>query len=88
MILSHLGESVRSHWWIENYLHWVLDVGFREDDCRITKDNAPQNFAIIRHISLNLLNQEKPSKTRAKNKRLRAGWDDEYLTNILAVTVN
>ena len=68
-----LGESVRSHWGIENYLHWVLDVGFREDDCRIRKDNAPQNFAIIRHISLNLLNQEKTSKTGAKNKRLRAG---------------
>ena len=83
-----LGESVRSHWGIENSLHWVLDVGFREDDCRIRKDNAPQNFAILRHISLNLLNQEKTSKTGAKNKRLRAGWDDGYLTKILPVTVN
>ena len=83
-----LGESVRSHWGIENSLHWVLDVGFREDDCRIRKDNAPQNFAMIRHISLNLLNQEKTSKTGAKNKRLRAGWDDDYLTKILAVSVN
>ena len=88
MILSHLGESVRSHWGIENSLHRVLDVGFREDDCRIRKDNAPQNFAMIRHISLNLLNQEKTSKTGAKNKRLRAGWDDDYLTKILAVSVN
>ena len=88
-MLSHLGESVRSHWGIENSLHWVLDVGFREDDCRrIRKDNAPPNFAILRHISLNLLNQEKTSKTGAKNKRLRAGWDDGYLTKILAVTVN
>ena len=82
------GKSVRSHWGIENSLHWVLDVGFREDDCRIRKDNAPQNFAILRHISLNLLNQEKTSKTGAKNKRLRAGWDDDYLTKILAVAVN
>lgn len=81
-------ESVRSHWGIENSLHWVLDVGFREDDCRIRKDNAPQNFAILRHISLNLLNQEKTSKTGTKNKRLRAGWDDDYLTKILAVSVN
>jgi len=66
----------------------TIDVGFREDDCRIRKDNAPQNFAILRHISLNLLNQEKTSKTGAKNKRLRAGWDDDYLSKILAVTVN
>lgn len=82
------GESVRSHWGVENRLHWVLDVAFREDDCRIRKDNAPQNFAILRHISLNLLNQEKTSKTGAKNKRLRAGWDDDYLTKILAAPVN
>ena len=82
------GESVRSHWKIENYLHWVLDLGFREDDCRIRKDNAPQNFARIRHISLNLLNQENTSKSGAKNKRLRDGWDDGYLTKILAVSVN
>ena len=83
-----LGESIRSHWEIENSLHWLLDAGFREDDCRIRKDNAPQNFAIIRHISLNLLNQEKTSKKKKKNKRLRAGWDDGYLTKILTVTVN
>ena len=83
-----LGESVRSHRGIKNSLHWVLDVGFREDDCRIRKDNAPPNFARIRHISLNLLNQEKTSKTGTKNKRLRAGWDDDYLTMLLAVTVN
>jgi predicted transposase YbfD/YdcC len=82
------GESVRSHWGIENSLHWVLDVGFREDDCRIRKDNAPQNFAILRHISLNLLTTEKTSKTGVKNKRLRAGWDDDYLTKILAVSVS
>ena len=86
--VSHLRESVRSPWGIENSLHWVLDVGFREDDCRIIKDNAPQNFAILRHISLNLLNQEKTSKTGSRNKRLRAGWDDDYLTKILAVAVN
>jgi len=79
------GESVRSYWGIENSLHWVLDVGFCEDNCRIRKDNAPQNFAILRHISLNLLNQEKTSKTGVKNKRLRAGWDDDYLTKIFAI---
>ena len=82
------GESVRSHWGIENSLHCVLDVGFREDDCRIRKDNAPPNFARIRHISLNLLTGKKTSKTGARNKRLRAGWDDDYLTKLLAVAVN
>ena len=63
-------------------------MGFCEDDCRIRKDHAPQNFAMIRHISLNLLNQEKTLKTGAKNKRFRAGWDDDYLTKLLAVAVN
>ncbi|TAE93898.1 MAG: ISAs1 family transposase [Oscillatoriales cyanobacterium] len=82
------GESVRSHWGVKNRLHWVLDVAFREDDCRIRKDNAPQNFAILRHIYLNILTREKASKTGAKNKRLRAGWDDDYLTKILAAPVN
>lgn len=79
-----LGQSVRSHWGIENPLHWVLDVAFHEDDCRIRKDNAPQNLAVLRHIALNLLNQEKSLKTGIKNKRLKAGWDNEYLAKVLA----
>jgi len=79
-----LGQSVRSHWGIENPLHWVLDVAFREDDCRIRKDHAPQNFAVLRHIALNLLNQEKKLRTGIKNKRLKAGWDNKYLALVLA----
>lgn len=79
-----LGQSVRSHWGIENPLHWVLDVAFHEDDSRIRKDNAPQNFAILRHIALNLLNQENTVKTVIKNKRLKAGWDNEYLAKVIA----
>lgn len=78
------GESVRNHWRIENSLHWVLDVAFREDDCRIRKDNAPQNFAVLRHIASSLLNQENTLKTGIKNKRLKAGWDNEYLAKVLA----
>lgn len=81
---KRLGQSVRSHWGIENPLHWVLDVAFCEDDCRIRKDNAPQNFAVLRHIALNLLNQEKTLKTGIKNKRLQAGWDNEYLAKVIA----
>ncbi len=79
-----LAQSVRTHWQIENKLHWVLDVQFNEDSSRIRKDNAPQNLAIIRHIALNLLNQDKTVKAGVKRKRNKAGWDNEYLAKILA----
>jgi predicted transposase YbfD/YdcC len=78
-----LADSIRQHWGIENSLHWVLDVAFREDDSRIRKDNAPQNFAILRHIANNLLQQDKSGKTGIKNKRLKAGWDNQYLAKVL-----
>jgi predicted transposase YbfD/YdcC len=78
-----LANSIRQHWSIENSLHWVLDVAFREDESRIRKDNAPQNFAILRHIASSLLQQDKSVKTGIKNKRLKAGWDNEYLAKVL-----
>lgn len=78
-----LADSVRNHWGIENSLHWILDVAFREDDSRIRKDNAPQNFAILRHIANSLLQQERSKKIGIKNKRLTAGWDNEYLAQVL-----
>ena len=78
-----LAEAIRGHWGIENQLNWVLDVQFQEDDSRIRKDNAPENLAIIRQIALNLLNQEKTIKTGIKNKRKRAGWNNNYLLKIL-----
>ena len=77
------GDAVRKHWGIENSLHWVLDVVFREDECRIRKGHAAENFAVLRHIALNLIREEKSIKRGAKGKRLKAGWDNDYLSKIL-----
>ncbi|MGB5596507.1 MAG: ISAs1 family transposase [Crocosphaera sp.] len=80
-----LAIAVRSHWSIENNLHWVLDVAFNEDDCPVYKDNAPENLARLRQISLNLLSQEKTAKIGVKNKRLKAAWDNKYLAKVLGI---
>ncbi|GAB6910182.1 putative H repeat-associated protein [Desulfosarcina cetonica] len=77
-------NATRSHWGVENSLHWVLDVSFNEDGSRIRKGNAPDNFAVLRHIALNLIKKETSLKKSIKCKRLRAGWDDNYLSTILA----
>ena len=76
-------NSVRNHWGIENSLHWILDVALREDDSRIRKDNAPENFAVFRHIAVNLLSKEKRVKRGIKNKQFLAAMDNEYLTRVL-----
>jgi predicted transposase YbfD/YdcC len=76
-------RAVRAHWGIENRLHWVLDVSFGEDHSRIRKDNAPENMAMLRHLALNLLGQERSAKVGVKTKRCRAGWDEAYLETIL-----
>jgi len=77
-------NAVRAHWGVENGLHWVLDIAFREDESRIRMGHAAENMARLRQIALNLLKQEKTAKVGIKNKRLRAGWDEGYLRRVLA----
>jgi predicted transposase YbfD/YdcC len=76
--------AVRSHWGVENELHWILDIAFDEDHCRVRKDHGPENFALLRHIALNLLKQEKTCKRGIQGKRLLAGWKPDYLLKVLA----
>ena len=83
---EQFARAVRHHWHIENRLHWVLDVAFREDDARLRKGFGAQNMAILRHIALNLLRQDRSKKCGIKNKRLIAGWDHNFLLHLLSLS--
>jgi predicted transposase YbfD/YdcC len=78
-----IGTGVRSHWGIENNLHWQLDVSFGEDASRKRAGNAAQNFSMLNRIALNLIKHEQSKKRSVKGKRLDAGWNDDYLLKIL-----
>lgn len=80
---ARINHGIQSHWGIETKLHWVLDIAFREDDSRVRKGHADENFAIARHIAINKLKNEKTLKRGVKAKRKKAGWDERYLLKVL-----
>ena len=84
---ERLLHIVRRHWAIENELHWVLDVALNEDLSRVRKDQAPENFAVLRHIALNLLKQEKTAKGGIHAKQLQAAWKEDYLLKVLSAAI-
>ena len=81
--VARFAQAVRQHWGIENSLHWVLDVSFREDDCRIRQAAGAHVMSVLRHIALNLIRRESSHKRGVKARRKRAGWDHSYLLQIL-----
>ena len=83
-----LAQAVRSHWAVENALHWSLDVGFREHACQVRKDSAPANFACLRRMALTQLEQEKSKKLGIQGKRWRAGWDQASMETVLRGAVS
>jgi predicted transposase YbfD/YdcC len=83
LLASLLGPIVRSHWAIENSLHWVMDMVFRDDDCRVRTDHAPANFCTIKHMAHNLI-RKAPGKGSLRLKRKAAGWDDDFLASLVA----
>jgi predicted transposase YbfD/YdcC len=79
-----LARAIRIHWHIENALHWVLDVTFREDDSRVRDRTAARNLAVLRKIAINLVGRDRSSKASIRAKRKRAAWDDSYMLQLLA----
>ncbi len=79
---SRVGPAIRDHWSIENSLHWVMDMTFRDDECRVRKNNAPANFAVIRHMAHNLIRMA-PGKQSIRLRRMAAAWDDDYLASLV-----
>ena len=82
-LASQLGPVIRSHWAIENSLHWVMDMIFRDDECRIRTDHAPANFTTIKHMAQNLI-RKAPGKDSLRLRRKTAAWDDDFLASLLA----
>jgi predicted transposase YbfD/YdcC len=82
LLASQVGLIVRNHWAVENSLHWVMDMVFRDDECRVRTDHAPANFTTIKHMALNLLRRA-PGKDSLRLRRKVAAWDDDFLASIV-----
>jgi predicted transposase YbfD/YdcC len=80
---AQIGPAIRAHWMIENGLHWVLDMTFRDDECRVRTDHAPANFTTIKHMALNLIRRA-PGKDSIRLRRKVAAWDDDFLASLIA----
>ena len=80
---AKMAAAIRAHWAIENSLHWVLDVTFREDECRVRDRTAAQNFAMLRKIALNLIKNHSAAKTSLKARRKKAAWDNKYMAHVI-----
>jgi predicted transposase YbfD/YdcC len=79
-------EASRGHWSIENELHWVLDMAFREDDCRVRAGNAAEILSMVRQLALSLLKQRTEAKCGILGRRKMAGWDDQFLLRTLGLS--
>jgi predicted transposase YbfD/YdcC len=78
----HIGAFVRAHWAVENSLHWVMDMVFRDDECRLRTEHAPANFTTLKHIALNLIRRSN-SKDSIRLRRKVAAWDDAFLVSLI-----
>ncbi len=83
-----IGRAIRTHWGIENQLHWVLDVTFDEDASRIRKGHSPENFSLMRRMAISLLNQETSTKRSLRQKAKRAAMDSKYMLQVLATALS
>ena len=82
-----VAQAIRSHWAVENELHWSLDVSFREDACKVRRAEGPANLACLRRLALTQLQRETSLKASVKSKRCRAGWDPAYMLKVLDISV-
>ena len=82
LVAETVAQMVRDHWSVENNLHWVMDMVFRDDESRVRKDHAPANFATIKHAAFNFLKRA-PGRESMRGKRKRAGWEDDFLYSVV-----